>query len=119
METNSNILLKVTKRKLLVCVLLLISTVGAFATLGDGKTRSTNPKRSLLSDRTLISPGKFSLKSGYNFRGSQVINFESGRYININAVVTYQKGNSTYIVPLKKRVLLDKITFNPNPATRR
>ncbi len=48
----------------------------------------------------------------------KLLTFEKGRYINLNTVITYQKGNTTYIMPLKKKVLLDKITFNPNPATR-
>ncbi|MGH2565786.1 MAG: hypothetical protein ACRDE5_14815 [Ginsengibacter sp.] len=93
-------------------------TVAAFATLGDGKARTNKSKKSLLSSKTVLTPGTFSLKSGYNFRGNEVLTFEKDRYININTVITYQKGNSTYIMPLKKKVLLDKITFNPNPTTR-
>ncbi|MFI5134001.1 MAG: hypothetical protein ACHQEB_06680 [Chitinophagales bacterium] len=119
METNRPILLKVLRRKLAVAILLIGSTVGAFATLGDGKSKSSHSNKSLLSNRTVAVPGTFSLKSGYNFRGNQVVSFENGRYISLNTVITYQKGNSTYIMPLKKRVLLDKVTFNPNAATRR
>lgn len=33
----------------------------------------------------------------------------------LNTVVTYQKGNTTYIMPLKKKVFLEKINFNPAP----
>lgn len=119
MKTNSSILLKIVSRKLAVIALLAISAVGAFATLGEGRANKIkNPNKSLLSKRTPLAPGTFSLKSGYSFRGDQVISFENERYINLNSVVTYQKGNTTYIVPIKKKVLLDKITFNPNAATR-
>ena len=113
-------MLKLAKKKLAISALLLVSAIGAFATLGEGSTKgkSSNSHKSLLSNKTMITPGTFTLKSGYNFRGSQVINFESDRYINLNTVVTYQKGNTTYVMPLKKKVLLDKVTFNPNPATR-
>jgi hypothetical protein len=108
---------KIVYRKLAVILLLAISAATAFATLGDGKSGSIKPKRSLLSDRNITSAG-FSLKSGYTFRGNQVINTQTERYINLNTVVTYQKGNTTYILPLKKKVMLNKVTFNPNTATR-
>ena len=103
-------------------ILLLAITVGAFATLGDGKSKDTNPakKKALLSIKTPLKPGSFSLKSGYTFRGSQVINTQNTSYINLNTIATYQKGHTTYIVPLNKKVILnDKIVFNPNAATRR
>jgi len=89
----------------------------AFATLGDGKSKAGHNTHGLLSDKTALAPGSFSLKSGYQFRGSQVINQKSDSYINLNTVVSYQKGHTTYVMPLKKKIL-SKITFNPNPATR-
>ncbi len=119
MKINSSIMLKIIRRKLAVVVLLSVSGIAAFATLGDGRTKSSKSTTfSLLSNRVSFTPGQFSLKSGYNFRGNQVISFENERYINLNTVVTYQKGNTTYIMPLKKKVLLDRITFNPNASTR-
>jgi hypothetical protein len=118
LKTKSFILIKFG-RKLAVIVLLSVTAIGAFATLGDGRSKSSKPNNSLLSNRVSFAPGMFSLKSGYNFRGSQVISLEDERYININTVVTYQKGNSTYIMPLKKKLFLDKISFNPNAASRR
>ena len=108
---------KILQRKLFVVILLAVSAITAFATLGDGKVKTSKAKKSLLSSRD-VTVSNFSLKSGYTFRGSQVINTQAERYINLNTVVTYQKGNTTYILPLKKKVLLDKVTFNPNSATR-
>ena len=114
-HTTLTILWRIVSRNLAVILLLVIS-VGAFATLGDGKKSDIGPKGSLLSNRT-TTPGRFSLKSGYSFRGNQVIN-TSEKYITLNTVATYQKGHTTYILPLKKKVILEKITFNPNAATR-
>lgn len=113
------ILFKILSRKLAVIILLVVTAVASFATLGDGKSGSGNRKSSLLSDKTITAPGNFSLKSGYNFRGKQVINRQAQKYINLNTVVTYQKGRTTYILPIKKKVMLDKVIFNPNAATRR
>ncbi|MES1214206.1 MAG: hypothetical protein ABUT20_01715 [Bacteroidota bacterium] len=109
---------KVVSRKFAVILLLAVSCATAFATLGDGKAKSTRTKKSLLSEKKLSVPEIFTLKSGYTFRGSQVINSQNERYINLNTVVTYQKGNTTYILPLKRKVMLDKVTFNPNAETR-
>ena len=107
-------------RKLAILILLSASFV-AFATLGDGKkaAESKRPSKSLLSTKTSIPAGFFSLKSGFNFKGNQLIQLQSAEFINLNSFATYQFGNSTYILPLKKKVLLDKVTFNPNANTRR
>jgi hypothetical protein len=65
-----------------------------------------------------VKAGTFSLKSGYTYRGSHVINSKNQKYINLNTVVSYQRGHTTYVLPMKKKVILDKVTFNPNASTR-
>jgi|SRR4029079_4425722 len=103
MSINQSAILKIVRRTAVVLI-LAVSAISAFAVLGDkGKT----PKnRSLLTNENFaIIRGSFSLKSNYNFRGSQVIN-QKNEYINLNTVVTYQKGNTTYIVPLKKKIFI-------------
>ena len=118
MQTNSHILLRLFTLKLAL-VVLIIDSFAAFAALGDGKNTGggkTNSK-SLLSNKKNTAPGSFSLKSGYSYRDIQVTKTENN-FINLNTVVTYQKGNSTYVLPLKKKVLLSKITFNPDHKTR-
>jgi hypothetical protein len=100
---------KIIGRKLSVILLVAVSAVASFATLGDGKTKSDSPKKSLLSSRT-TKPGSFSLRSGYTYRGTQIINPQTQKkYISLNTTVTYQKGNTTYIVPLKKKVILNNV----------
>jgi hypothetical protein len=105
MSINRSTILKVFGRKAATIILVAGSAASAFAVLGDGKNK--NPKnRSLLSNQTIsAAPGKFSLKSGYSFRGSQVISSEK-KYINLNTVVTYQKGKTTYFVPFKKKIFV-------------
>jgi hypothetical protein len=104
-------------KKLIAVLLLGGIAIGAFATLGDGK--SGKGPRKLLSNKTTTRPGSFSLHSGYQFRGNQVMTFNGTQYINFNTTVTYQQGHTTYIVPFKKKVILNnKIVFNPNSATR-
>ena len=108
---------KIISRKAVVIFLSIIS-VAAFASLGDGK-KSDKGKRSLLSNKSGLQNNTFSLKSGYNFRGNQVINLNTQSYINTSTVVSFRKGHTTYVLPMKKKVILEKVTFNPNAATRK
>ena len=102
---------KVIGRKLAVMLLLAVSAAGAFATLGDGKKRDGSSRSSLLSYKPLAKPGTFSLRSGYLYRGNEVISTSEKKYIRLNTTVTMQKGNTTYIVPLKKKVILPNVKF--------
>jgi hypothetical protein len=116
-KTNSHILLAAT-RKAIIIVLMGCFTVGAFATLGDGKSNKSKPRK-LLSTKSPYTPGSFTLRSGYTYRGQQVIRPVENSYIDLTTVVTYQQGHTTYTIPLKKKVVLNnKVTFNPNAATR-
>ncbi|MCW3119781.1 MAG: hypothetical protein JWM28_3863 [Chitinophagaceae bacterium] len=94
-------------------VLFSFFAVGAFATLGDGTTKKRALKN-ILSDKNIyIQHGGFSLKSGYNYRGNNVINPERQEsFINLNTVAIFQKGNRTYILPIKSKVLLNNVKIS-------
>lgn len=102
---------RILGRKLAMIALLLCSASASFAILGDGK-KTEGPKNSLLTNK-INTPGSFTLRSGYAYRGNQVFNTASEkRVIRLNTVVTMQKGNTTYIVPLKKKVVLDNVKLD-------
>jgi hypothetical protein len=103
-------ILRVLGRKLSIVLLLAVTAAGAFATLGDGRKKNPGAPAPLLSGRT-STPGSFNLKSGYTFRGSQVLKSEK-KYINLNTVVTLQRGNTTYVLPLKKKVLVSNVKIS-------
>jgi uncharacterized protein HemX len=110
-QPRNNIVKKNAGKKLAVLLLLAVSAGAAFATLGDGKVKKELPKKAILSNKT-TKPGTFSLKSGYTYRGNQVITREEKKYIRLNTTVTMQKGNTTYIVPLKKKVILQNVKID-------
>ncbi len=105
-------ILRYTAKKVAIFSIIAVSAIASFATLGDGNKGSRYSKTPLLSSKS-YRPGSFSLKSGYNYRGNQVITTqEKKHYISLNTTVTYQKGNSTFIVPLKKKVILSNIKID-------
>ncbi len=100
------------KRKLATAVLISAS-MAAFGTLGDGGKKDSKISATPLGSRN------FSLKSGHNYRGNNLFSSTpTNKYILLNTTVTYQKGNATYILPLKKKVLLDKVKFTPLPPSK-
>jgi hypothetical protein len=112
MSTSITILKSALKRKLATAVLVSAS-LAAFATLGDGRYTSSNNAPSITKAHSFSSKN-FSLRTGYNYRSNNILNFNSEKkFIMLNTVATYQKGNATYVLPMKKRVILDKVKFNP------
>lgn len=105
----------ILQRKLATLVLLTAS-LAAFATLGEGGKKNEMPQsgKNLLSARSAVVNYKsFSLRSGYNYRGNKVLSNNSNNYIILNQPVLVERGNQTYIVPLRRKVLLEKVTFRP------
>jgi len=101
---------RLLKRKI-ATVVLLAASMAAFATLGDGGKKGNLPLRP-----EKLTSKNFSLRANYNLNGNSFLN-SSNKFITLKPTsVTYRKGNATYIIPAKKKVLLDKIKFNPAPV---
>jgi len=121
MSRKIDIVKPVLKRKLVTALFVGLS-LAAFATLGEGGKKSVAARgKNFLSARSATyNYRSFSLKSGYNYRGNAFLNTErGGKFVMLNTVMTYQKGNATYILPLKKKLLLNgKVTFRPTAPQR-
>ncbi|HOZ85492.1 MAG TPA: hypothetical protein PK191_08375 [Niabella sp.] len=62
----------------------------------------------------------FSLRSGMYFKGENLINgshAQPNNNVNLNSI-TFQKGENSYLLPYKKKAVLNKLTFNPNELLR-
>ncbi len=99
------------KRKLATAVLVTAS-MACFATLGDGGGKKSNSTNTAPKSHKLTAKS-FSLRTGYNYKANNLLANKPPKFVMMNTVITYQKGNATYILPLKKKVILDKIKFNP------
>lgn len=101
-------------------LLILFSGLFAYATLGESRRKSAKRKTQLnLSSRVAAVPGTFSLKSGYEFRGRSVIR-EENTSVRVNTVVSLQKGNHIYSLPLKREILTHRVKLSiGNQSLRR
>lgn len=119
MNKTTSIVKKVLKFKAVTLCLVTFS-VAAFATLGDGvNKKAVSKSQKLLTYKPVPNSKTFSLKSGYNYRGNNLLSITGKKYVMLNTVVTMDKGNTTYILPMKRKVLLDKVTFNPGSPKKR
>ena len=93
-------------RLTLIALLFCGATYLAIADRG-GFGRRNKIHFNIITLNTLKNSIPFNLKSGLNYKGSAVLNhqFAANSVFN-NAVITYQKGNTIYIVPYKQKVLI-------------
>ncbi len=109
-------IIPLVQRKIATLVLVTAS-FAAFATLGEGgKKNAPRSHRNLLSARSAsINYKNFTIRSGYNYRGRTLLHTASAgnNYIMLNNVIMVEKGNQAYILPMKRKVLLERINFKP------
>ena len=110
MSLNLSTIKRLFKRKL-ATVVLVSASMAAFAISGDGR-RSGD--KELFNSTSKFNSKNFSIRSGYNYRSNNLLTTPQSNFIMLNTVTTFQKGNVTYVLPLKKKVLLDKIKFAPS-----
>jgi hypothetical protein len=110
---------RLIRRKLATAFCIGLS-LAAFATLGERDGKNPVSGKKLLSYKS-TSYKSFSLRSGYNYSGNNILNnTQNNRFVMLNTVVTYQKGNGTYILPLKKKILIDsRVKITPSTGSFR
>ena len=92
--------------------LLLAVTALAFASKGGGEKKK---RRELENSFTPINASSsFSLKKTPLYSGS-VVTFrpQTDCRISLNAMVTYQRGNTTFILPYQYKVNIGPVNYNP------
>ncbi len=104
----------VSFRTMTISLILSGLTFFAFATIGGDKNKSKN--NSLQSGFTPIRTTRgFTLKEGLDYKGSLILTqVKTSNSISYNSLITYQKGNATYILPNKY-----KVSLTPNAVTNK
>ena len=112
---NKNFTLKLNHmlKKSLVCATLLGLVVIALASSGGGKKKSSGSTLGLIPIR---SNGTFTLKSKPSYSGSFLYSTANQKNsTTYRSVITYQKGNTTFMIPSQYRLNNQrKLTFNSN-----
>jgi hypothetical protein len=88
---------------------VLVSCISIFASADRGGfgRKKTKVNLNIYTSSTLKNSIAFNLHSGLTYRGSTLFNHQLiGKNAIDNALVTYKKGNSIYILPYKQRILI-------------
>lgn len=100
-------LYKTLARKSAICFALSAMAFLAFASKGGGGD-DKNKNNPITNQFTPIRTASgFTLKAGPVYRGSHLFHQQKKKdAVLISSVVTYQRGNTTFILPYKSRVTL-------------
>jgi hypothetical protein len=115
MQANFTLNLNHMLKKSLIIGFVMIGTVVlALASSGGGK----NKKNSLASSKQGFTPNKSSygltLKAGPNYTGSYIYSSQRNNVVSYNTLVTYQKGNTIFILPYKYKLNTSKHNVKTN-----
>jgi len=102
--------MKSLSQKLLTIALLFSIVQVAVADRGIGKKNKNKTILNIVTPSNLRNSIAFNLKSGLSYKGSLLTNTTTiGNSIIANSLVTYQKGNITYIIPYKHKIAIPDI----------
>lgn len=93
------------KKARMIVVVLMLSGIGfsALADKGIGKKNKVKAKLNITTPTTLRNSISVNLKTGLKYTGSLLVNQQTdGRSYFSNTLLTYQKGNTVYIIPQKQ-----------------
>jgi hypothetical protein len=102
--------MKIIKTSILAVV--LVSTAHtALADRGIGKKAKNKVTLNIGSNYSTIRNSLFSnLKNGLTYRGSILVKKQfSANSVYNNTLVTFQKGNTIYVIPYKNRIVMPEI----------
>ena len=96
-------------KKSKIAVLVLLVCFVTFVAIADrgGFGRRNKIHFNIITLNTLKSSIGFNLKSGLTYRGNSIMSQQQlGNSIFTNSIVSYQKGNTIYILPYKQKILI-------------
>lgn len=98
-----------TKKAKMILVVLMLSGIGfsALADKGIGKKNKAKVELNITTGTSLRSSISLNLKTGLRYTGSLLVNQQvQGNTFFSNTLLTYQKGNTVYIIPQKQIVIV-------------
>jgi hypothetical protein len=102
-------MIKIT-RILLVAFVLCCTLQNAIADRGIGKKSKSKITLNISTPTLLKNSVSLNTRFGLRYTGSVMLSQQtSGSTMMSNSLVTYQKGNTVYIIPYKQKVLMPEI----------
>lgn len=96
--------------KVFAVMVLMGTTLGAMADRGFGKKTKNRVSLNVNTSAGLRNSIPFNFKSGLKYTGSLISNQRvSGNSMINSTLITYQKGNTVYIIPYKQKVAVPEI----------
>ncbi len=97
-------------KMLLVSVVLTGIAYSALGDRGIGRKSRTKVSLNIVTPSSLKNAISLNFRSGLRYTGSLLVKQESlGNTLFSNALVTYQKGNTVYIIPYKQVITMPEI----------
>ncbi len=97
-----------TTKIMLIALVSLGTAFNAMADRGVGKKSKTTKVTLNISTPSILKNSlSLNLKNGLRYTGSMALNQPNG--MSRTSVVTYQKGNTTYIIPYKQKIIMPEI----------
>ncbi len=95
-------------------IVLLVAVLNGIVLTSIADRGVGNNKRkislNITTTGTLAKTLSFNLKSGLKYRGSLLNRVETSKNsLSYNSLITYQKGNTIYIVPYKQKILVPEV----------
>jgi hypothetical protein len=98
-----------TTKIVLILVILNGIMITTFADRGVGK-KKTKVSLNIVNNTSFSKSLSFNLKTGLKYKGSLLSSIETNKNsILYNTLVTYQKGNTIYIIPYKQKIVVPEI----------
>jgi len=100
------------KKAKMILIVLMLSGIGfsALADKGIGKKNKSKVNLNITTGTTLRSSISLNLKTGLKYTGSLLVSQQvSGTSYLSNTLLTYQKGNTVYIIPQKQIIAVPEM----------
>src|SRR5437764_807515 len=105
-------MIRISKISALILLICFVTYVAIADRGGFGRRNKIH--FNIVTLNTLKNSIGFNLRSGLTYRGNNILNKQQvGNSIFSNSLVSYEKGNTIYILPYKQKVLIQSYT----PAT--
>ena len=98
-------------KKILAFTMLFSIVCDAWADRGVGKKSKTKTVLNIAAPTNIKNSIAFNLKSGLSYKGSLLMankTFANNAIVS-TSLITYQKGNTTYIIPYKNKITVTEV----------